>query len=186
LAAENGSAYPQTDVHNVFTTSALFAAKTADTLILLDTLEQLDNFLTGSVSIKSANGGTLQISRKKGSPNLLRVAKAKASNARFGGTINDLTKIDVQHLKAKDKLAHYAKCDDMDNCLISLPSLKKSHIDFNYLNKGFYPCLSVEPRSEFPEWFSVIEAYDKSIVRSIKDIKNFFGYLADYLFVYLV
>lgn len=185
LAADNGATYSQKDVDNVFSKSGTHAAKLADPLILLNTLEQINNYLEGSVTIKGINGGTLQIIRKKGVATLSKM-KANAANVRFGGSINDSLKLDVGNMRPKDKLAHYAKHDDMDNYLKYLPKMNKNHIDLNYLNKGFYPGLSVEPRIQFPEWCTVIEAYLKTIVTSIKCRKGFIAHLADYLFVYLV
>ncbi|MGK0270589.1 MAG: hypothetical protein ACI88H_001236 [Cocleimonas sp.] len=185
LAADNGAAYTQKDVNNVFSRSGTQAAKLADPLILLDTLEQIGNYLAGSVTIKGIDGGILQIARKKGFSPLTKM-KAKAANVRFGGSINDSIKLDVMSMSPNDKLAHYAKHNDMDHYFKYLPKLNKNHIDLNYLNKGFYPGLSVEPRIQFPEWCTVIEAYLKKIVTSINNRKALIAYLADYLFVYLV
>lgn len=185
LAAENGATYTQTDVTNVFLTSSLHASKRADPLILLDTIEQLNAYVEGVVTIKGANGCTLQVSKKKGTAGLARL-KAKASNVRFGGTLNDSINIDVNNLTSKDKLAHYAKHSDMNNYLKYLPRLHKDHQKHTHLSKGFYPGLSVDPRIEFLEWCTVFDAYVSEANVPLKPRNLLCSYLSDYLFVYLV
>jgi hypothetical protein len=185
LAAENGASHTKDDVQNVFSPSGLRAARRSDPLILLDTLDQLEAYMTGSVTIKGSDGGFMQVSRKKGVASM-RLTKAKAANARFGGVMADSTKLDICHLKTEDQLAHHAKQGDMDNYLKALPKLRKNHETMNCLKKGFYPGLSVDPRSDFPEWCTVLDAYIRGAKSAVRDRKLLVSYLADYLLVYLV
>lgn len=184
LAADNGAAYTHKNVKNVFSQSGLHAAKMGDPLLLLDTLEQVDKYADGLVTIKGSDGAILEIGRTNGIAPLGKM-KAYASNSRFGGVKNDSIKLDVINMHPSDRLAHYAKNNDMDNYLKTLARFHKSHIKLNYLSKGFYPGLSIDQRIEFPEWCTVIEAYVKSIKSSQKIKKSMISYLVDYLFVYL-